>query len=92
MSLEKAMSDLEDHIESAAYEFSSLRTYLEEELKDLNEEIRDLRDIRETLEAQNELLEEQIGEMTREKVFLELELAEVTNELIKLRHELDLSR
>jgi chromosome segregation ATPase len=90
MHLEKAMSDLEKYIDAAKYVYDELKKELESELKDLHEEIRDLKDIRETLQAQNDLLEDQVGELTHAKVFLELELTETTMENLRLSNELKL--
>ena len=85
MSLAKTMDELERHIDYAASYFADVKSELDDLEGEYINEIADLK-------SEIETLVEQIGELTHEKVLLELELTEVTNELIKLRHELDLSR
>ena len=92
MSLAKTMDELERHIDYAASYFADVKSELDDLEGEYINEIADLKSEIERLEEQNELLEQQVGDITHEKVLLELELAEVTNELIKLRHELDISR
>jgi peptidoglycan hydrolase CwlO-like protein len=87
MSLERTMNDLEEHIDYASSFFGDLRHKIEIELKDLNEEIAELANDISTLEAQNILLEEQLEDLKKENTMLNLELTEVTGQLIQARHE-----
>ena len=87
MSLERTMNDLEEHIDYASSFFGDLRDKIEIELKDLNEEIAELADEIAELEAQNILLEEQLEDLKKENTMLNLELIEVTGQLIQARHE-----
>jgi prefoldin subunit 5 len=87
MSLERTMNDLEEHIDYASSFFGDLRNKIEIELKDLNEEIAELKDGISTLEEQNTLLEEQLEELKYEYGMINLELIEVTGQLIQARHE-----
>ena len=84
--------ELERHLSWAQSYYKDLKDEVENKIRDLNNQIKKLAAYITQLEEQNVLLEEQVGELTHEKVFLGLELTEVTNELIKLRHELDISR
>ena len=92
MSLERTMNDLEEHIDYASSFFGDLRHKIEIELKDLNEEIAQLKDEISVLEEQNILLTEQLEDSKYENGMINLELAEVTGQLIHMRYELDLSR
>jgi chromosome segregation ATPase len=92
MSLERTMNDLEEHIDYASSFFGDLRHKIEIELKDLNEELAELKDEISVLEEQNILLEEQLEDLKKENAMINLELAEVTGQLIHMRYELDLSR
>jgi hypothetical protein len=74
------MNDLEEHIDYASSFFGDLRHKIEIELKDLHEEIAEL-------EAQNILLEEQLEDLKKENAMFQLELIEVTGQLIQARHE-----
>jgi chromosome segregation ATPase len=87
MSIERTMNDLEEHIDYASSFFGDLRDKIEIELKDLNEEIAELADEIAELEAQNILLEEQLEDLKKENAMINLELLEVTNELIALRSD-----
>jgi chromosome segregation ATPase len=87
MNLENTMDTLEKHIDYASSFFGDLRHKIEIELKDLNEEIAELKDEISTLEAQNILLEEQLEDFKKETTMLNLELIEVTGQLIQARHE-----
>jgi chromosome segregation ATPase len=87
MSLERTMNDLEQHIDYVSSFFGDLRNKIEIELKDLNEEIAELVDEIAELEAQNILLEEQLEDLKKENTMLNLELIEVTGQLIQARHE-----
>jgi methyl-accepting chemotaxis protein len=90
MSLAKTMDELERHIDYTSSYFGDIKSKIEDLETNYLTEIANYIDQIDTLGEQNELLEEQVGEITHEKVLLELELTEVTNELIKLRHELDI--
>ena len=92
MHLEKALNDLEEQLHWIKSSYDNVRQAISDELKDADDEITNQRNTIEQLEEQNELLEEQVEELTSAKIFLELELLEVTNQLIQLRHELDISR
>jgi len=106
MNLENTMDTLEKHINHAESFFDDLRVQIERELKDLNEEIAELKDEISTLEAQNILLEEQLEDLKKENAMFQLELAEITihylhhkgenevfkSKLIHMQRELDLSR
>jgi cell shape-determining protein MreC len=92
MSLERTMNDLEEHIDYASSFFGDLRHKIEIELKDLNEEIAQLKDEISVLEEQNILLTEQLEDSKYENGMINLELAEVTGQLIHMRYELDISR
>ena len=92
MSLERTMNDLEEHIDYASSFFGDLRHKIEIELKDLNEEIAQLKDEISVLEEQNILLTEQLEDSKYEHGMINLELAEVTGQLIHMRYELDISR
>lgn len=92
MSLERTMNDLEEHIDYASSFFGDLRHKIEIELKDLNEELAELKDEISVLEEQNILLEEQLEDLKKENAMINLELAEVTGQLIHMRYELDLWR
>jgi SMC interacting uncharacterized protein involved in chromosome segregation len=94
MNLEKSMDELERHINSSQSYFDDVRVQIERELKDVNEEISELKDEITTLEEQEILLTEQlddyqqiIKDMQKENAMLQLELTEVTNELIALRSD-----
>ena len=92
MSLERTMNDLEEHIDYASSFFGDLRNKIEIELKDLNEEIAELKDEVSVLEEQNILLTEQLEDSKYENGMINFELAEVTGQLIHMRYELDISR
>lgn len=92
MSIDKNFDELERHLSWAQSYYEDLKSTVEDELKYLHDEIKELKEEKETLEEQNQLLEEQLTDLTVEKGYLELELIENTNELMKLRHELDISR
>ena len=92
MSLERTMNDLEEHIDYASSFFGDLRHEIEIELKDLHDEIAELKDEISTLEEQNTLLTEQLEDLKYEYGMINLELAEVTGQLIHMRYELDISR
>ena len=106
MSLERTMNDLEEHIDYASSFFGDLRHKIEIELKDLHDEIDELKNEISTLEAQNILLEEQLDDLKKENAMFQLELAEITihylhhkgenevfkSKLIHMQRELDLSR
>jgi predicted nucleic acid-binding Zn-ribbon protein len=92
MSLERTMNDLEEHIDYASSFFGDLRHKIEIELTDLNEEIAQLKDEISVLEEQNILLTEQLEDSKYENGMINLELAEVTGQLIHMRYELDISR
>jgi predicted nucleic acid-binding Zn-ribbon protein len=94
MNLEKSMDELERHINSSQSYFDDVRVQIERELQDINEEIADLKDEISKLEEQNILLEERledsqelVSNMQKENAMLQLELTEVTNELIALRSD-----
>lgn len=81
------MDYLKNHLDYASSYLTDVKDEIERELKDVNEEIYELR-------AQNELLEEQLEDsqtlitnIQKENIMLQLELTEVTNELILLRNE-----
>jgi chromosome segregation ATPase len=94
MSLEKSMKDLEDYLSSASYELDDLKAKVEREIESYNEFADELKDEISTLESQNEKLEEEaevslevIRALQKENLMLNIELAEVTGQLIQLRHE-----
>lgn len=90
MNLERTMDELERNLDNVNSYFVDLRDQIERELKDVNEEIAELKDQISTLEEQNELLEEQVGELNKQNVMLNLELADVTRDLIAQRNEVTL--
>ena len=87
MSLERTMNELEEHIDYASSFFGDLKNKIEIELKDLHDEIAELKDEISTLEEQNTLLTEQLEELKYEYGMINLELIEVTGQLIQARHE-----
>lgn len=92
MSLEKTMNDLEQHLDYASSYFRDVQEQLETLETDYTLEIHELKKDVETLSEQNELLEEQIEEWKYQNALLQLELMEVTGQLIHMKHELELSR
>ena len=87
MSIERTMNDLEEHIDYASSFFGDLRNKIEIELKDLNEEIAELKDGISTLEEQSTLHTELLVELKYEYGMINFELIEVTGQLIQARHE-----
>ena len=94
MSLARTIEDLEKHLDYVNSYLSDLKGEIEEDLKTFNEMIDTYKEEISTLEEQNELLEEQLSEsqsaldeVLKENVMLNVELAEVTNQLIQIRHE-----
>jgi len=88
MNLEKSMDELERHINSSQSYFDDVRVQIERELKDVNEEIADLKDTIKELEEDADTADTQIQELMYQNSMLQLELTEVTNELITLRNEI----
>jgi CII-binding regulator of phage lambda lysogenization HflD len=87
MYLERTMDELERNLDNVNSYFVDLRDQVERELKDHNDEIAQLKDDISTLEEQNTLLEEQLEELKYEYGMINLELIEVTGQLIQARHE-----
>ena len=92
MSLNKTMDDLERYIDYTASYFVDVKSKLQDLENEYINEIAELKDDLETLQEQNELLEEQLEDFKKENAMINLELAEVTGQLIHMRYELDLSR
>jgi ubiquinone biosynthesis protein UbiJ len=77
MSLEKTMNELERYIDYAASYFADVKSELEDlEGKYMNE-ITDYIDQIDTLNEQNELLEEQVEDLNRKNAIFELENIEL---------------
>jgi CII-binding regulator of phage lambda lysogenization HflD len=87
MYLERTMDELERNLDNVNSYFVDLRDQVERELKDHNDEIAQLKDDISTLEEQNTLLEEQLEELKYKYGMINLELIEVTGQLIQARHE-----
>jgi chromosome segregation ATPase len=92
MSLAKTIDELERHIDYAASYFADVKSELEQLETDYTLEIHELQKDVETISEQNELLEEQVEDLKKTNTLLQFELMEVTMELTKLKHELDISR
>jgi len=92
MSIERTINDLERHLDYATIYFADAKSELADLENEYINEIAQLKDDISTLEAQNELLEEQVGELKKENVMLNLEVSEITGELIHMRYELGLCR
>jgi prefoldin subunit 5 len=92
MSLAKTMDELERHIDYAASYFNDVKSELDDLENEYINEIAELKEDLETLQEQNELLEEQLEDLKYEHGMINLELAEVTGQLIHMRYELDISR
>jgi len=87
MSLERTMDELERNLDNVNSYFVDLRDQIERELKDVNEEIAELRETISNLEEDADTADTQIQELMYQNSMLQLELTEVTNELIALRSD-----
>jgi len=87
MNLERTMDELERNLDNVNSYFVDLRDQIERELKDVNEEIAELRETISNLEEDADTADTQIQELMYQNSMLQLELTEVTNELIALRSD-----
>ena len=92
MSLNKTMDQLERYIDYTASYFADVKSELQDLENEYINEIAELKDEVSILEEQNILLTEQLEDSKYEYGMINLELAEVTGQLIHMRYELDLSR
>jgi len=92
MSIERSMYDLEKHIDYVNHYFANVQSAIEDLEKEYKDEIAELKDEVSVLEEQNTLLTEQLEDLKYEHGMINLELLEVTGQLIHMRYELDLSR
>jgi len=106
MSIERTINDLERHLDYATIYFADAKSELADLENEYINEIAQLKDDISTLEAQNELLKEQLDDLKKENAMFQLELAEITihylhykgenevfkSKLIHMQRELDLSR
>jgi chromosome segregation ATPase len=77
MSLAKTMDDLERHLDYASSYFKDVQQELEELENDYIGEIHELQKDVETLEEQNQLLEEQVADLNFKLAIFELENMEL---------------
>lgn len=87
MSLTKNIEEIEKHLDYASSYLSDLKSELEQDLTAVNRLLDESKETIEILEEQNELLEEKVTELQKENLMLNIELAEVTGQLIQQRHE-----
>jgi chromosome segregation ATPase len=92
MSIAKDFDEIDKHLDYAMSYLNDLKTTVDNELEEAQKEINDFKEIVDKLEEVVEDLTFQTVRLEREKAFLELELIEATNEVMKLRYELDISR
>lgn len=78
MSVEKAMNDLEQHIDYVSSYFGDVQEQLGALEKDYIDEIHELKKDVETISEQNELLEEQVEDLRKENSLLNLENIELS--------------
>jgi len=92
MSIAKTIIDLEKHLDYAQSYLKDLENEVDGELENAEEEIKTLKSQIEELEENADEAHTQIQELMYKNSMLQLELTEVTSQLIHIRHELDLSR
>jgi len=92
MSIERTMNEIEKHLDYANSYLIDLREEIEAELKDVNDEIAQLKETITAYEEEADKADTQIQELMYQNSMLQLELTEVTGQLIHMRHELDISR
>jgi predicted nucleic acid-binding Zn-ribbon protein len=99
MSIERSMYDLEKHIDYVNHYFAEVQSAIENLEIQYQNQIVELKNEVSILEEQSILLTEQledsqelVSNMQKENAMINLELAEVTGQLIHMRYELDLSR
>jgi len=92
MSIERTIDKLEEQLDYANRYLSDLRGEIEEQLQEANDQIDTLNTTIEELEEEAEKADTQIQELIYQNSMLQLELTEVTGQLIHMRYELDISR
>lgn len=92
MSLERTMDEIEKQLDYANSYLIDLREEIGEELEAVNEEIVQLKETIKAYEEDADTADTQIQELLYQNSMLNIELAEVTGQLIHMRHELELSR
>jgi organic radical activating enzyme len=90
--MENEIDKLETLLDYAKSSFDNLKDEVKEVLADRDQIITEYVKEIEQLEEQNELLEEQVQDLTYQNAMLEIELSENTTELIQMRHELGILR
>jgi organic radical activating enzyme len=90
--MENEIYKLETLLDYAKSSFDNLKDEVKEVLADRDQIITEYVKEIEQLEEQNELLEEQVQDLTYQNAMLEIELSENTTELIQMRHELGILR
>jgi predicted nucleic acid-binding Zn-ribbon protein len=78
MSLTRTLYDLESHMDSARDSFYHLQKQVDEIMTEYVKEVAELKNLVESLEEQNTLLEENLEEWKHKCVILEAENLEVT--------------
>ncbi len=92
MSLERTMDEIEKQLDYANSYLIDLREEIEAELTDINNEIAQLKETITAYEEEVDKADTLIQELMYQNSMLQLELTEVTGQLIHMRYELDLSR
>jgi len=88
MHLERTMDELERNLDNVNSYFVDLRDQVERELREYNDEITELKETNSNLEEDLDKADTQVQELMYQNSMLQLELTEVTNELIALRNEI----
>jgi chromosome segregation ATPase len=87
MSIAKTIDDLEKHLDYAQSYLKELQDDVDRELQDADDEIKTLNSQIEELEEEADNADTKIQELMYQNSMLQLELTEVTNELIALRSD-----
>ncbi len=87
MNLERTMDEIEKNLNYASGYLVDLKSEFDQENTATLRLLTESKETIEILEEQNELLTERVEILEKENLMLNIELAEVTRQLIQLRHE-----